>query len=268
MLTPSDTPPVQIDPTAIVDPAAELGVGVTIGPFCRIGANTVLGDGVALISHVTIEGHTRLGDRVTVHPFASLGGPPQHVGYGGEPTALEIGADTVIREQVTCHRGTEAGGGATRIGGDCMLMVGAHVAHDCQVGNDVIMANNATLGGHVSIGEHARLGGLCAIHQMLRVGHFAMIGGLAAVAQDVIPFGTVVGNHAKLVGLNLIGLKRRGFAKETVTALRHAYDALFHGNGTFADRVEATKERYADVPQVAEIVTFIQEGGRRSLCLP
>ena len=268
MRTTSGTPPVQIDPTAIVDPAAELGVGVSIGPFCRIGANTVLGDGVALISHVTIEGHTRLGDRVTVHPFASLGGPPQHVGYRGEPTALEIGADTVIREQVTCHRGTEAGGGVTRIGSDCMLMVGSHVAHDCHIGKDVIMANHATMGGHVSIGDHARLGGLCAIHQMLRIGRFAMVGGLAAVTQDIIPFGTVLGHNSRLGGLNLIGLKRRGFAKETMDALRHAYDGLFHGDGTFADRVGATAERYADVPEVAEIVTFIREVGRRSVCRP
>lgn len=260
--------PVQIDPTAIVDPAAKIGVGVTIGPFCRVGAGAVLGDGVTLISHVTIEGGTRLGDRVVAHPFASLGGPPQHVGYHGEPTALDIGSDTVIREQVTCHRGTEAGGGVTRVGSDCMLMVGSHVAHDCQVGNDVIMANHATMGGHVSIGDHARLGGLCAIHQMLRVGRFAMVGGLAAVTQDIIPFGTVLGHNSRLGGLNLIGLKRRGFSKETMAALRRAYDELFHGDGTFAGRVDSTAALYGDVPEVAEIVAFIRDVGRRSVCLP
>lgn len=258
----------RIHPTAIVDPAAELGEGVEIGPWCRVGAGVVLDRNVRLISNVVVETGVRIGEATEVHPFAVLGGPPQHSGYHGEPTTLEIGAHNVIREQVTMNRGTPQGGGVTRVGSHNLFMTGAHVGHDCVVGDRITFANNATLGGHATVGDGAFLGGLSAVHQFGRVGQFAMVGGLAAVTRDVIPYGSVWGVHARLEGLNLVGLKRRGASRDVIRRMLAAFRQLFEGEGAFADRLEQVAATYADTPQVGEIVAFIRAGGRRPLCFP
>ncbi|MCA0369273.1 MAG: acyl-ACP--UDP-N-acetylglucosamine O-acyltransferase, partial [Proteobacteria bacterium] len=199
---------------------------------------------------------------------AVIGGDPQHNGYKGEPVRLEIGSNNVIREHCTFNRGTPQGAGVTVVGSNSLFMTGAHIGHDCVVGDQVVMANNATLGGHARIGDKVFLGGLCAVHQNGRVGQGAIIGGLAAVTRDVIPYGSAWGNHARLRGLNLIGLKRKGCGKDQVRRLLAAYRELFEGGGEFAGRVDGVAERYADLPEIVEIIAFIRDGGRRPLCLP
>lgn len=257
-----------IHPTALVDGAAVLGAGVEVGPWCTVAAGVELGEGVRLVSHVTVEGQTTIGPRTVIHPFAVIGGPPQHGGYRGEPTRLEIGADNVIREHCTFNRGTPQDGGVTRIGSGSLFMTGAHVGHDCVVGDNVTFANQATLGGHVVVGERVFLGGLCAVHQFGRVGSGAIVGGLAAVTRDVIPYGSVWGNHARLRGLNLVGLKRKGYSKDQLRRLLAAYRELFEGEGVFEARVERVRASHSDLPEIQEIVAFIEAGGKRPLCLP
>ena len=189
-----------IHPTAIVEPGARLAERVSIGPYCVVGAEVELQDGVELISHVAVAGRTVVGAETRVFPFASIGHQPQDLKYQGEPSRLEIGRRNIIREHVTMNPGTTGGGMLTRVGDGCLFMVGAHVAHDCAVGDSVIMANNATLAGHVRIGDFAILGGLSAVHQYVRIGKHAMIGGVTGVERDVIPYGQVVGDRARLVG--------------------------------------------------------------------
>jgi len=203
-----------------------------------------------------------------VHPFTNLGGPPQHSAHKGEPTGLTIGANNTIREHVTMHTGTVGGRGVTTVGSNSLFMAGSHVAHDCIVGDNVIMANAATLGGHVHMGDFVFMGGLAAAHQYSRIGRYSFIGGLAAVTKDVIPFGSVWGNHAHLEGLNLVGLRRRGFAREQINQLRAAYRLLFADEGTFQERLADVAEAHANSPEVMEIVSFIQADANRPLCLP
>ncbi|CAN5159512.1 acyl-ACP--UDP-N-acetylglucosamine O-acyltransferase [soil metagenome] len=260
-----------IHPTALLHPSAGLSDGVQIGPWCTVGPGVVLGSDVALVSHVVIQQDTTIGPRTVVHPFAVIGGDPQHNGYKGEPVRLEIGADNTIREHCTFNRGTppQAGGsGVTRVGSNGLFMTGAHVGHDAVVGDTVVMANSATLGGHARIGDKVFLGGLCAVHQNGRVGQGAIVGGLAAVTRDVIPYGSAWGNHAQLHGLNLIGLKRKGYGKDAVRRLLAAFRDLFRGDGVFADRLIGVEAGYADLPEIIEIVAFIRDGGKRPLCLP
>ncbi|WEK39413.1 MAG: acyl-ACP--UDP-N-acetylglucosamine O-acyltransferase [Candidatus Brevundimonas colombiensis] len=257
-----------IHPTAIVDASATLADGVQVGPWCTVGPNVTLGENVRLISHVVIQQDTAVGSDTTIHPFAVIGGDPQHNGYKGEPVRLEIGRNNLIREHCTFNRGTPQGTGITVVGSNNLFMTGAHVGHDCVVGDNVVMANNATLGGHARVGDKVFLGGLCAVHQNGRVGQGAIIGGLAAVTRDVIPYGSAWGNHARLRGLNLIGLKRKGYGKDQVRRLLAAYRELFEGGGEFAGRVERVEADYADLPEIVEILTFIREGGKRPLCLP
>lgn len=260
-----------IHPTAIVDPKARLGAGVSVGPFTTVGPNVELGDGVRLASHVVVGGHTRIGAGTAVYPFASLGLGPQHMAYKGEPTRLEIGANNIIREHVTMHTGTVAGGGLTVVGERNLVMVGCHVAHDCRVGSNTVMANASLLGGHVTIGDYVVLGGHCAVHQFVRIGRYAMISGMAGVADDVIPYGYAFGAYnprAALVGLNLIGLKRRGFDRERIHTLRTAYRLLFAEEGTLQERMADVEELYGKDDAVAEILAFIRADAKRSLCLP
>ncbi|WP_207458498.1 acyl-ACP--UDP-N-acetylglucosamine O-acyltransferase [Azospirillum sp. SYSU D00513] len=259
---------VSIHPSAVVDPAAKLGEGVSIGPFCVVGPAVELGDGVRLTSHVVVEGRTRIGARTVVYPFASLGHAPQDLKFKGEPSELIIGTDNTIREHVTMNPGTEGGGMVTRVGSHCLFMMSAHVAHDCVVGDHVILANNATLGGHVTLGDHVILGGLSAVHQFVRIGAHAMIGGMSGVEQDVIPFGLVMGDRARLAGLNLVGLGRRGFAKDDISGLRTAYRHLFGPEGTFAERVEQVARDYAGQPLVEDVLGFIRADASRSICQP
>lgn len=257
-----------IHPTAIVDGAAKIGEGVFIGPYCVVGPEAELAEGVRLVSHVVVAGRTTIGPNTHVYPFASIGMPPQDMKYKGEPSVLEIGANNIIREHVTMNPGTEGGGMVTRVGNNCLFMVGAHVAHDCILGNHVIMANHATLAGHVAVGDYAVLGGLSAVHQFCRIGRHAMVGGMSGVEQDVIPYGSVIGNRARLAGLNVVGLKRRGFSRAEVATLRKAYRLLFAEEGSMAERVNDATDMYKENRAVMEIVDFIRGESSRSICQP
>jgi UDP-N-acetylglucosamine acyltransferase len=257
-----------IHPSAIVDPSSDIADDVVIGPWCTVGPGVSLAPGVHLVSHVVVQQDTSVGARTVIHPFAVIGGDPQHNGYMGELVRLEIGSDNSIREHCTFNRGTPQGSGVTRVGSHGLFMTGAHVGHDAIVGDNVVMANQATLGGHARIGDRVFLGGLCAVHQNGRVGQGAIIGGLAAVTRDVIPYGSAWGNHARLHGLNLIGLKRKGYGKDAVRRLLAAFRDLFEGDGVFADRLDRVEASCADLPEIMEIVTFIRADARRPLCLP
>ena len=259
---------VNIHPTAIVHEGAALGEDVSVGPYCIVGPQATLKDRVSLKSHVVIDGVTEIGAETVVHPFACLGGPPQHLAHKGEPTRLVVGERNLVRENVVMHTGTEKGGGVTTIGNDCMFMAGSGVAHDCHLGNNVIMANQASIGGHVHVGDFVFLGGSCAVHQFARLGRYCFIGGGAIVTKDVIPYGSVWGNHARLEGLNLVGLKRRGFSRETILHLRTAYRVMFAEEGTFQERLDDVLENFGSVEQVVEIVHFIREDSSRPICLP
>jgi len=259
---------VEIHPTALVAEGAELADGVSVGPFCVVGPKVRLGRGTKLHSHVVIEGSTELGENNQVYPFAVLGGPPQHTAYKGEDTRLVIGDNNLIREHATMNLGTVNGGGVTRVGSDGLYMIESHVGHDCVVGDHVILTKQATLGGHCQNDDYVIVGGQAAVHQFTRVGRHAMIGGLAAVVKDVIPYGSVWGNHAHLEGLNLVGLKRRGFSRESINTLRAAYRLLFADEGTFQERLDDTIETYSSSPEVMEIIDFIRADASRPLCLP
>ncbi len=257
-----------VHPAAIVAPGARLGDGVTVGPWCQIGADAVIGDGTRLVSHVVVDGVTTIGRDCTIYPFATIGLPPQDLKYAGEATETVIGARTVIREHVTIHRGTATGSGLTRIGAGCLLMAVVHVAHDCEIDDDVIIANNVVMGGHVRIGRGARIMGSAALHQFVRIGRGAVVGGVAGVERDVIPFGSVLGNRARLVGLNWVGLRRSGLSPAAIQDLRRALRVLFP-RGTagepFAERLARVRRDHADDPRVAEIVAFIDADSRRGL---
>jgi UDP-N-acetylglucosamine acyltransferase len=233
-----------------------------------VGPDVTLSEGVRLHSHVVVTGRTVIGPNTHVYPFASIGHQPQDLKYKGEPSELVIGANNIVREQVTMNPGTAGGGLITRVGNNCLFMVGAHVAHDCKIGNNVILANNATLGGHVEVMDYAILGGLAAVHQFCRVGHHAMVGGMSGVEQDVIPYGSVVGNRARLAGLNVVGLKRRGFSRSDIVALRKAYRLLFAEEGTMAERLADVAEMYKDYKPVMDIVDFIRVDSARAICQP
>jgi len=257
-----------IHPTAVIEDGAILGDGVRIGPYCVVGPEVELGDGVTLESHVVVSGRTAIGANSRIYPFAAVGLPPQDLKYRGEPSRLEIGCNTVVREHVTMNPGTEGGGMVTRIGNNCLFMVGAHVAHDCSLGDHVILVNNATLAGHVQIDEWAIIGGLSAAHQFTRIGRHAMVGGMSGIENDVIPYGSVIGNRARLQGLNIVGLKRRNFSRETIHSLRNAYRLLFAQEGTMNERLDDVAELFHDTEPVMEIVNFIRADSSRPICQP
>jgi UDP-N-acetylglucosamine acyltransferase len=258
----------QIHPTAIVAPGAVLAEDVVIGPYCIVGDGVTLGAGVVLRAHVVVEGRTTIGDGTRIFPFASIGLEPQDLKYKGEPSSLLVGRNNTIREHVTMNPGTEGGGMVTRVGDNGLFMVGVHVAHDCQIGDHVVLANNATLGGHVTVEDYAILGGLSAVHQFVRIGRHAMIGGMSGVERDVIPYGQVMGDRARLTGLNIIGIQRRGFSREDIQGLRNAYQFLFSADGTFNDRVNETAERFGEIGPVADILAFIRADSSRAICQP
>ena len=258
----------QIHPTAIIEPGAVLADDVAVGPYCVVGEQVELASGVTLKSHVAIDGRTTVGERTRIFPFASIGFETQDMKYKGEPSSLEIGHDNTIREHVTINPGTEGGGMVTRVGNHCLLMVGAHVAHDCQIGDHVILVNNATLGGHVVMEEYSILGGLSAVHQFVRIGRHAMIGGMSGVERDVIPYGLVMGDRARLNGLNIIGMQRRGFSRDDIQSLRSAYNCLFGDTGTLAERADEVARRFAGVEPVDDVVAFIRADSSRAICQP
>lgn len=257
-----------IHPTAIIEDGAQLGARVQIGPYSHVGAKVVLHDDVVLKSHVVLDGNTEIGARTEIASFASLGGPPQHLGYKGEDTKLIIGTDNSIREYVTMNPGTVAGIGETRVGNHGLFMAGIHVAHDCVVGDHVVMANTATLGGHVCVQDYVFMGGKSGVHQFCRVGIYSFIGAAALVTTDVIPYGSVFGNHASLEGLNIVGMKRRGTPRPVIHDIRAAYRLLFADEGTFQERVDDVATTFSTRDEVMMIINFIKAGATRRLCMP
>ena len=259
---------VDIHPSSFVDPKAKLGDGVKIGPLCIIGSEVTLGDNVELVSQVNLAGRTYIGEGCKLYPFVSMGHPPQDFKHKGGDVSIRIGKRNVFRELVNIHPGTDAGKPETIIGDDCYFMVGSHLAHEGHVGNHVVVSNGAQIGGCVTIGDNAILGGLCAIHQYTRIGAHAFIGGMATVTSDVIPYGSVGGNTARLAGINIIGLKRRGFKRSDIRDLRSAYRLLFAQEGTFMERLKDTSEIYKNQPLVMEMVGFIKAQEKRPICMP
>jgi UDP-N-acetylglucosamine acyltransferase len=258
----------QIHATAIIAPGATLADDVVIGPYCVVGRCVELGAGVRLMSHVVVEGRTTIGEGTRIFPFASLGFEPQDLKYRGEDSSLVIGRNNTLREYVTMNPGTEGGGMVTRVGDHGLFMVGVHVAHDCQIGDHVVMANNATLAGHVVVEDFALLGGLSAVHQFVRIGRHAMIGGMSGVERDVIPYGQVMGDRARLSGLNIIGMQRHGFSREDIQGLRSAYQFLFSAEGTFNDRVNEAADRFGGIRPVDDMIAFIRADSSRAICQP
>ena len=257
-----------IHPTSSVEDGAILGAGVEIGPFCHVGPRAVLGDGVRLVSHVSISGVTHIGARTKIYPQAALGGDGQIRNNDFADGVLEIGEECVLREMVSMSSGSRKGGGLTRVGARGYFMANSHVGHDCMVGDDVTMANSVCLGGHVTIGDRVIFGGVSAVQQFCRVGRGAMIGGLTGVNRDVIPYAMAFGDHADLAGLNLIGLKRSGMSRDAINALRGAFRLIFHGKGGgVADRAREARSRWPDVPQVIEVADFILADAKQELCL-
>ena len=251
-----------IHPTAIIDEAAVIGARVRIGPYCVVDGDVEIGEGTVLKAHVVVTGHTRIGADNVIYPFATIGEDNQDLKYAGEPTRVEIGDRNRIRESVTIHRGTVQDAGVTRVGSDNLLMVNAHVAHDCVVGNHCILANNATLGGHVTIDDHAIIGGMCAVHQFCTIGAHVMVGGCSGVAQDVPPFVIAQGNHASPVGVNTVGLQRRGFTKEGIQAIRLAYKVLYRNGNTLEDAKVEIADIAREHPEVQPFYDFFERSTR------
>jgi len=251
-----------IDPTARIENGATIGLDVSVGPYCMVGAHVSLADGCRLVAHVNLTGHTAIGARTVIHPFASLGSPPQSVRYRGGPTRLMVGADCDIRENVTMNIGTEDDRGVTEIGDRCFFMAGSHAAHDCKIGHDVTVANNVMLGGHVTVGDYVTFGGGVAVRQFVRIGDGAMLVGLSGIRADIIPWGMAQGPLANLVGINVVGMRRRGFAREDIHRYRAAYKLLFSGEGEFRARLDRIAAAHADHALVSAMIEFIRAGKR------
>lgn len=251
-----------IHQTAIVADGAAIGEGCHIGPFCTVGAEVTLGKSVRLDSHVVVDGRTSIGDETHVFPFVSIGLGPQDLKYAGEPTATEIGKRNHIREFVTIHRGTTGGGGVTRIGDGNLLMAQAHVAHDCQLGSEIIMANAATLAGHVEIADKASVGAYSGVHQFCRIGLEAFVGGYSVVVKDAMPFAIIQGNHAKCYGPNRVGLKRRGYSRDVIDKLNHAFHLLLSAKLNTTQAVEKIRDEITDCSEVDLLVEFIESSKR------
>jgi UDP-N-acetylglucosamine acyltransferase len=257
-----------IHPTAIVESGAKIGADVKIGPYCHVGPHVVLGDGVSLLSHVVVAGRTAIGARTRVFPFASLGHEPQDLKFKGESSTLAIGEECLIREGVTMNPGTEGGGLKTTVGDRCAFLANSHVGHDCAVGNNVIFSNGVLLAGHCTVEDYVIIGGGAAVIQFARVGAHSFIGGLSGLENDLIPYGMALGNRAHLSGLNIVGLRRRGFSQSDIHSLRRAYRLLFADEGTLMERVDDVAAEYQGQPIVEEIVAFIRAGGKRKMCTP
>ena len=258
----------RVHPTAIVEDGAKISDDAVVGPFCILGSTVELADGVELMSHVVISGHTSIGPGTRVFPHACIGLAPQDLKYRGEKTTLVIGANNIIREHATLHPGTASGKGETRVGDNCLFMVNTHVAHDCRIGSNVIMANNAVMGGHASIDDFAIIGGNSAIQQFVRIGKHCMIGGMCGCDSDVIPYGSVAGLRDGLAGLNLIGLRRRGFTRDEIHTLRRAYRLMFAAEGTLTERVNDVAEMFSTSRLVMEVIEFIRADASRPIMQP
>ncbi|PIR32154.1 MAG: acyl-[acyl-carrier-protein]--UDP-N-acetylglucosamine O-acyltransferase [Alphaproteobacteria bacterium CG11_big_fil_rev_8_21_14_0_20_44_7] len=260
-----------IHPTAIIEDGAKIAPSVKIGAYCCIGKDVVLHDNVELKSHVAVDGITEIGEGTVIFPFAAIGHINQDMKYAGEPSRLVIGKNNKIREHVTMHPGTTVGGMLTKVGDNCLFMVASHVAHDCMVGNNVIMANNATLAGHVTVGDFAIIGGLSAVHQFVRIGQYAMVGGMSGIESDLIPYGMAYGERASLNGLNLVGLRRKGFSKDEINAVRKAFKEIFDKElavDSADKRLAEVKSNLGEFSVVKDLLEFIESEHSRSLCRP
>ena len=258
-----------IHSTAIISPKADIGDNIYIGPNCIINDGVKIDNECKLIANVYIEGNTKIGKKCTFYPFSSIGTNPQDLKYKGEMSSLIIGNNNIFREYVTINPGTSGGGLITSIGDNCLFMISCHVAHDCRIGNNVILVNNASLAGHVVIEDFAIIGALSGVHQFCRIGKHSMIGAMSGIDSDVIPYGTVLGNRAYLSGLNIIGLKRRGFSKPIIQELRKAYGMLFFTQDrTISTRIKEVSEEFAENEPVMEVVNFLTKEKSRSLCKP
>lgn len=257
-----------IHPLAVVEPGAEIGAGASVGPFCHVGADVVIGEGTRLISHVVVTGATTIGRGCTVHPQAVLGGPPQSTGHKGGRTTLTIGDNCIIREYVSMSTGTDNGRGATTVGNNGHFLAYVHIAHDCAIGNNVTMTNAATLAGHCEVGDFVGIGGLTAVHQFVRIGHNAFVAGGSMILGDVIPYAMVGGNRAVLRGMNVVGMKRSGVPKAEILKLRRAYKTLFDRSRTLAENIEIAQREFADSPYAMKVVDFLVTRGKRQYTLP
>ena len=257
----------KIHPTSIVEDGAVLGDDVEIGPFCVVGKEVKLGNNARLQSHVVITGKTDIGDNARIYPFASIGQEPQDLKFKGEDTTLKIGSNCLIREGVTINTGTKGGGSETVIGDACVLLANSHIAHDCILGNNIVLSNNVLLAGHCQLGDFVICGGGSGIHQFSRVGRNSFIGGMTGIEGDVIPFGMMRGAHGRLVGLNVIGMKRNGFERSSIKAATAAFKLIFAGDFPIRDVASELREKATD-PLVIEILDFIGEAKDRQLCRP
>jgi len=255
----------RIHSTALIHSKARIAQDVEIGPYSIVGEHVVLHPGTQVQSHVVIDGWTEIGEQCRIFPFASIGAIPQDLKFKGEESRVEIGSHNTIREYVTVHRGTAQGGGTTKIGHHNLLMAYVHVAHDCDIGSHVILANAATLAGHIKVGDFAVIGGLTGLHQFVRIGRHAIIGGCSAVAQDVPPFVSAVGNRVKLYGLNIVGLKRQGFDDRQLASLKSAYKILFRLKMPMKEAVQKIREELSQSAEAQELATFV-ETSERGVC--
>ena len=253
---------VTIHPSAVVHPNARIADTVEIGPYSVIGEHVSIGRETKIASHVLIEGWTTIGERNQIHSFSSIGTPPQDIGYKNDETFLIIGNDNVIRECATIHRATTKEDRKTEIGNKNFLMAYSHVAHDCKLGNNIIMANSVALGGHIVIDDNAILGGIVAVHQFVRIGAYSIIGGQSAVSQDIPPYVSAAGNRAKLYGLNLVGLKRRGFSDAVIGTLKKAYKIIFRSGLTQDEALHKVVEEFPQSAEVRTLVDFIRSSKR------
>ncbi|MDX6693292.1 MAG: UDP-N-acetylglucosamine acyltransferase [Blastocatellia bacterium] len=251
-----------IHPSSIVSPQAQIGRDCYVGPYSIVGAEAALGDGVRLEAHCVVDGRTEIGAETHIYPFVSIGLASQDLKYKGEPALTRIGRRCAIREFVTIHRGTEGGGMLTQLGDDCLIMAQAHIAHDCFIGNNVIMANGATLAGHVEVEDGANIGAYSGVHQFCRVGREAYVGGYSVVVKDALPFALSVGNHASCYGLNITGMKRRGYAQEVIEALHHAFHLLLSSRLNTSQALQAIREEITGSNEVDELVRFIETSKR------
>ena len=256
-----------IHKSSVIDTNAKISSTVTIGPFCYIGPNVELSDGVELISNVHIEGFTKIGKNTKIYPFAAIGTQPQDLKFKNEKTSLQIGEKNIIREYVTINPGTEGGGSKTIIGNNCLFMISSHIAHDCNIGDNVIIANNVPLGGHVTIEDSVVIGGNSAVQQFTRIGRLAMIGGMTGVLKDVTPFGLSIGNRNYLQGLNLIGLRRKKYDNKKIIGLDKAYKEIF-ASKNLHENLSKINGEYKDNELVSEVIRFIEKDKKRPICSP
>jgi UDP-N-acetylglucosamine acyltransferase len=255
----------EIHATSIVSKGAVIGDGVVIGPYCIVGDGVTLGKGVKLLSNIVIEGIAEIGEGCTIHPFATVGLAPQDLKYVAEKTGVRLGKNNIIREYASIHRGSVSGSGLTEIGDSNFIMAYVHIGHDCKIGNSNVLANAATLGGHCAVEDFAFIGGLVAMHQQTRVGSYTMVGGCTGITQDIPPYTMASDHRAKLYGLNVIGLKRRGFSEETVSVLKKAYKILFRDKAALGVSLDKVKSELPQIPEIKNLIEFIEKN-KRGIC--